>query len=55
MEYVINIIKDREAGVWVAINDYIPLSLEDKSFDELIEKVKKAVPELIELNNLPHL
>ena len=53
MEYVIRISRDNEAGVWIAVNDYIPLALESESLDNLIERVRVAVPELLELNNLP--
>ena len=52
MEYVIRFQWDREAGVWVASNDYIPLTLESDSLDRLMEKVRHAVPELVELNHL---
>lgn len=52
-EYKINFIWDDEAGVWIALNDEIPLALESESLDELINRVKLAAPELIELNNLP--
>lgn len=52
MEYVIRCIWDDEANVWVARNDYIPLTLEAESFDYLMVKVRDAIPELIELNHL---
>ena len=42
---------DDEAAVWIATSDDIPgLVLESGSFDALIERVKYAAPELIELN-----
>lgn len=53
MEYVIRFMWDEEAHVWVASNDYIPLTMESDSLDELMNKVRTAIPELIELNNLP--
>ena len=53
MEYVIRLQWDPEAEVWVALNDYIPLALESDSLDQLVNKVKDAVPELLELNDLP--
>ena len=51
-EYIINIIWDNEAHVWVATNDEIPIALESGSLDALIALVKLAVPELLELNGL---
>ena len=51
MEYTINLIWDKEAGVWVATSeDVAGLVLESGSLDALIERVKVAVPELLELN-----
>ena len=55
METIIHIKWDEEAGVWYAINDYIPLAMESESLDVLRQKVKDAIPELIELNNLKRL
>ena len=38
--------------MWVATSDDVPgLVLESNSYDALIEKVKFAIPELLELNN----
>lgn len=52
MEYKINFIWDSEAAVWVATSDDIPgLVLESGSFDALLERVRIAAPELLELNN----
>ena len=52
MEYVINLKWDDSAQVWIATSKDIPgLVLESGSYDALIEKIKVAVPELIELNN----
>ena len=48
--YIINIIWDDEASVWVAISDDIPLALESGSLDALIERVKIAAPEILALN-----
>ena len=48
--FEINISWDDEAHVWVAVSDSIPLALESGSFDALIERVKIAAPEIIELN-----
>ncbi|MCL2321897.1 MAG: DUF1902 domain-containing protein [Oscillospiraceae bacterium] len=50
-EYTIKLFWDAEASVWVATSDDIKgLVLESGSFDALIERVRFAVPELIELN-----
>ena len=52
MECLIRIEWDKEAGVWTAINDYLPLALESESMDTLIDRVRKVIPEMIELNHL---
>ena len=53
-EYTILLIWDEEAQVWVAESNDIPgLILEAKSVDALIEEVNRAVPELLEMMNLP--
>ena len=49
-EYTIVLTWDDEASVWVAENDDIPIALESDSLDVLIERVKNAVPELLEHN-----
>ena len=54
MQYNVNIAWDDEAHVWVAIADDIPLALEGGSYDALIERVKIAASEILELNNKPH-
>ena len=52
-EYTINFSWDPEASVWIATSENIPgLVLESGSFDALIERVRFAVPELLELNGL---
>jgi len=49
-EYIVTLLWDEEASVWVAESQDIPgLILESGSFDELVNKVKIAVPELLEL------
>lgn len=54
MEYTIIFTWDNEAGVWIATSDDVPgLVLESGSFDALVERVRFAVPELLELN-APH-
>ncbi len=51
MEYTVKLLWDEEAGVWVATSEDIPgLVLESGSFDALLERVRFAAPELIELN-----
>ena len=51
MTYRIKLIWDDEAAVWVAASQDVPgLVLESGSFDALLERVRYAVSELIELN-----
>ena len=50
MNYDININWDEAAGVWYAVCDSIPLSLESNSFDALIARVKIAAYEILDLN-----
>ena len=51
MEYSVRLDWDAEAAVWIATSEDIPgLVLESGSIDALIERVRYAVPELIELN-----
>lgn len=52
MEYIVNLNWDDEANVWIATSNDIPgLVLESGSFDALLERVRFAVPELLELNS----
>ena len=51
-EYMINLTWDKKSAVWVAINDDIPIALENGSLDALILQVKQAVPEMLEANGL---
>lgn len=53
MEYVIRFQWDSESNVWIASNDDIPITLEDESLDALMARVRVAVPELLEMNNMP--
>ena len=56
MEYVVNFTWDSESEVWIAQSDDIPgLVLEGGSLDALIERVRFAAPELLELNKSPKL
>ncbi len=52
-EYTVDLSWDDEKRVWYAVCDDIPIALESNSFDALIERVKIAAPEILELNNLP--
>ncbi|EMB31485.1 DUF1902 domain-containing protein [Treponema denticola] len=52
MEYIIKINWDNEAGVWIATSDDIRgLVLESGSIDALMERVRYAVPDLLQENN----
>jgi len=52
-EYIVNLIWDEEASVWVATSDDIPgLVLESGSLDALIERVRFAAPELLKINGI---
>jgi len=48
--YVVSLSWDEEAFRWYALNDEIPIMLEDDSLDALMRRVKLAAPELLELN-----
>jgi predicted RNase H-like HicB family nuclease len=51
MTYRVKITWDDEARAWIAASDDLRgLILESGSIDALIERVKAAVPELLELN-----
>lgn len=51
VEYNASFEWDDEASVWVVTSyDIQGLALEDESMDELIHRIQKAVPELLELN-----
>jgi len=52
-EYAVSLDWDDEAAKWYAMNDDIPIALEDASLDTLIDRVKLAAPELLELNGKP--
>ena len=52
MEYIIKINRDNEAGVWIATSDDVRgLVLESGSIDALMERVRYAVPDLLQENN----
>ncbi len=51
MEVTIQMLWDKDAQVWTAKSEDVPgLVLESGSLDALIERVRFAVPELLELN-----
>jgi len=52
-EYAVAIVFDDETQKWYAQNDDIPIILEDNSLETLISRVKLAVPEMLEINNMP--
>jgi hypothetical protein len=49
-EYIITMTWDNEASVWCAVCDDIPIALESGSFDALVERVKVAAPEMLQMN-----
>ena len=52
MNYTVLFTWDDEANVWVASSpDIIGLVLESESLDILMNQVKDAIPELLELNS----
>ncbi len=52
-EYIVNLVWDDEAAVWVASSKDIPgLVLESGSLDALMERVRFAIPELLSLNGV---
>jgi hypothetical protein len=52
MEYHVFLTWDNEAFVWMATSTDVPgLALESGSVDALIERVKYAVPDLLDLKN----
>ena len=51
MSYKVNMQWDSEAAGWIATSQDVPgLVLESGSFDALLERVRYAIPELLELN-----
>ena len=52
-EHIVTIEFDEEAQKWYAQNDDIPILLEDASLDKLINRVRLAAPEMLEINNIP--
>jgi len=50
-EYMIKLIWDDEASVWIATNDDIPVAMENGSLDALAVKVKSMATAMLEENN----
>ena len=51
VECVVKLVWDDEANMWITESDDIPgLLLESPSFDTLVERVRQAAPEMLELN-----
>lgn len=51
-EYIINCLWDDDAGVWIASSKDVPgLVLESGSLDSLMERIRFALPEIINLNS----
>ena len=51
MSYNIDLFWDNQACVWIATSENVPgLVLESGSVEALIERVKIAIPELLEIN-----
>jgi len=48
MKYTVKMIRDDEASIWYADSDDLPIFLNDYSYDNLIERVRVAAPELLE-------
>lgn len=52
MVIAVKIFYDSEARVWIAENEEIGLTLESESYDNLLDRVMTAVPEMAALNNI---
>ncbi len=51
---VVNVLWDSEAEVWVAESNDVPgLATGADTVEELIEKLKVAIPEMLTANNVP--
>jgi predicted RNase H-like HicB family nuclease len=49
----VNVLWDAHSKMWVAISDDIPgLATEADSYERLVQRVKDAAPELLELNGI---
>ena len=53
VDYRIQLVWDDEASVWIATSKDVPgLVLEGASLNQLLNRVRLAVPEMLELNGL---
>ena len=50
MKYDVRLVWDEQARVWYTNTDIPGLCLESDTFDGLVEEVKLAAPEMLELN-----
>ena len=50
MKYNVRLIWDEEARTWFTQTDIPGLCLEAETFDQLVEEVRLAAPEMLELN-----
>jgi len=48
MKYIVRLIWDDEANIWYTESDDMPIFLNDYSYDNLIERVRAAAPEVLE-------
>lgn len=49
---IIDIFRDTEVEVWIAVQEDIGLVLEDTDLSKLISRIQNAVPELCQLNDI---
>ena len=52
MDYTVKFVWDDEANVWYSFSDDVPITLESEKLETLIQRVRDALPEMIELNRL---
>jgi len=48
MKYIVRLIWDDEANIWYTESDDMPIFLNDYSYDNLIDRVRAAAPEVLE-------
>ena len=51
MKYTVKLIWDDEASIWYTESDDLLVFLNDHSYDNLIERVRTAVPEILDEEN----
>ena len=55
MTYHVQAVWDAEAAVWVATSDDVPgLVAEASTLEGLLDDIRALVPDLLELNRVPH-